>query len=222
MTDVNSCLIDFIQKNVLLMHKGRLQCSFMLLINLPPSHLQGCITNEDCGNGKYCHPDTKNSKCLPCKATDVVNYFLLDRLSTISFFLNCVISEFPCFWTNTNTYAHVLAAGVSLWLHCSVSTSVTRVCWASHDRQDMSRLKKSLSSTSSTSSSSLSSSVYSETKRISMMTVSSFSVLCKTAHSADSVGGSFGWMGSVPVRSNENRKINQQSAKQGFTVQGQQ
>ncbi|XP_074522119.1 dickkopf-related protein 3a [Halichoeres trimaculatus] len=31
----------------------------------------GCITNEDCGTGRYCLPDTKNSKCLPCKATDV-------------------------------------------------------------------------------------------------------------------------------------------------------
>ncbi|CAJ1049640.1 dickkopf-related protein 3a [Xyrichtys novacula] len=31
----------------------------------------GCITDEDCGKGSYCLPDTKNSKCLPCKAIDV-------------------------------------------------------------------------------------------------------------------------------------------------------
>ncbi|XP_026175969.1 dickkopf-related protein 3a [Mastacembelus armatus] len=31
----------------------------------------GCVTNEDCGKGRYCHYKTQNSKCLPCKAIDV-------------------------------------------------------------------------------------------------------------------------------------------------------
>uniref|UniRef100_A0A3Q3K7V6 Dickkopf N-terminal cysteine-rich domain-containing protein n=1 Tax=Monopterus albus TaxID=43700 RepID=A0A3Q3K7V6_MONAL len=31
----------------------------------------GCITDEDCGKGRYCFYDTHNSRCLPCKATDV-------------------------------------------------------------------------------------------------------------------------------------------------------
>ncbi|XP_070766688.1 dickkopf-related protein 3a [Enoplosus armatus] len=31
----------------------------------------GCITDEDCGKGRYCLHDTQNSKCLPCKAVDV-------------------------------------------------------------------------------------------------------------------------------------------------------
>ncbi|XP_038557878.1 dickkopf-related protein 3a [Micropterus salmoides] len=31
----------------------------------------GCITDEDCGKGRYCLYDTHNSKCLPCKAIDV-------------------------------------------------------------------------------------------------------------------------------------------------------
>ncbi|KAM9366987.1 dickkopf-related protein 3a [Symphorus nematophorus] len=32
---------------------------------------QGCMTDEDCGKGRYCLYDTHNSKCLPCKAIDV-------------------------------------------------------------------------------------------------------------------------------------------------------
>ncbi|XP_041794083.1 dickkopf-related protein 3a [Chelmon rostratus] len=31
----------------------------------------GCITEEDCGKGRYCLYDTHDSKCLPCKAIDV-------------------------------------------------------------------------------------------------------------------------------------------------------
>ncbi|XP_068598250.1 dickkopf-related protein 3a [Brachionichthys hirsutus] len=31
----------------------------------------GCVTEEDCGVGRYCLSDLHNSKCLPCKATDV-------------------------------------------------------------------------------------------------------------------------------------------------------
>uniref|UniRef100_UPI0037E7264F dickkopf-related protein 3a n=1 Tax=Semicossyphus pulcher TaxID=241346 RepID=UPI0037E7264F len=31
----------------------------------------GCITDEDCGKGRYCLSDMKKSKCLPCKAIDV-------------------------------------------------------------------------------------------------------------------------------------------------------
>ncbi|XP_028257142.1 dickkopf-related protein 3a [Parambassis ranga] len=31
----------------------------------------GCITDDDCGKGKYCLNDAHNSKCLPCKAIDV-------------------------------------------------------------------------------------------------------------------------------------------------------
>ncbi|XP_041838995.1 dickkopf-related protein 3a [Melanotaenia boesemani] len=31
----------------------------------------GCITDEDCGKGKYCLSGTYNSKCQPCKETDV-------------------------------------------------------------------------------------------------------------------------------------------------------
>ncbi|XP_029972938.1 dickkopf-related protein 3a [Salarias fasciatus] len=31
----------------------------------------GCNTHGDCGQGKYCLVETHNSKCLPCKATDV-------------------------------------------------------------------------------------------------------------------------------------------------------
>ncbi|KAM3624973.1 uncharacterized protein V6R79_004572 [Siganus canaliculatus] len=43
----------------------------------PSSHLgdnnidQGCMTDDDCGKGRYCLYDTQNAKCLPCKATDV-------------------------------------------------------------------------------------------------------------------------------------------------------
>uniref|UniRef100_A0A3B3TR40 Dickkopf WNT signaling pathway inhibitor 3a n=1 Tax=Poecilia latipinna TaxID=48699 RepID=A0A3B3TR40_9TELE len=33
--------------------------------------LQGCVTNDDCGKGKYCLSDTHRSKCKPCKDTDV-------------------------------------------------------------------------------------------------------------------------------------------------------
>ncbi|XP_068168320.1 dickkopf-related protein 3a [Antennarius striatus] len=32
---------------------------------------RGCMTEEDCGVGSYCFYDLHNSKCLPCKATDV-------------------------------------------------------------------------------------------------------------------------------------------------------
>ncbi|XP_034536492.1 dickkopf-related protein 3a [Notolabrus celidotus] len=35
------------------------------------SYDPGCITDEDCGKGRYCLPDTKNPRCLPCKAIDV-------------------------------------------------------------------------------------------------------------------------------------------------------
>ncbi|XP_049894299.1 dickkopf-related protein 3a [Epinephelus moara] len=31
----------------------------------------GCISDGDCGKGKYCLSDKRNSKCLPCKAVDV-------------------------------------------------------------------------------------------------------------------------------------------------------
>ncbi|KAM9860545.1 dickkopf-related protein 3a [Aulostomus maculatus] len=31
----------------------------------------GCITDEDCGKGRYCFLETHDSKCLPCKSTDV-------------------------------------------------------------------------------------------------------------------------------------------------------
>ncbi|XP_020481435.2 dickkopf-related protein 3a isoform X1 [Labrus bergylta] len=31
----------------------------------------GCIIDEDCGKGRYCPSDIKNSKCLLCKAVDV-------------------------------------------------------------------------------------------------------------------------------------------------------
>ncbi|XP_026234318.1 dickkopf-related protein 3a isoform X1 [Anabas testudineus] len=31
----------------------------------------GCVTNEDCGTGRYCLYDTPNPKCLTCKAIDV-------------------------------------------------------------------------------------------------------------------------------------------------------
>ncbi|XP_008403531.1 dickkopf-related protein 3a [Poecilia reticulata] len=31
----------------------------------------GCMTNDDCGKGKYCLSDTHRSKCKPCKDTDV-------------------------------------------------------------------------------------------------------------------------------------------------------
>ncbi|KAI3377914.1 hypothetical protein L3Q82_009043, partial [Scortum barcoo] len=31
----------------------------------------GCITDEDCGKGRYCLSDMHSSKCLPCKAIDV-------------------------------------------------------------------------------------------------------------------------------------------------------
>ncbi|KAM4744800.1 dickkopf-related protein 3a isoform 2-T2 [Anableps anableps] len=31
----------------------------------------GCITNDDCGKGRYCLSDTHRSKCKPCKDTDV-------------------------------------------------------------------------------------------------------------------------------------------------------
>ncbi|XP_022059030.1 dickkopf-related protein 3a [Acanthochromis polyacanthus] len=30
-----------------------------------------CLTNDDCGKGRYCFSDTDNSKCVPCKAIDV-------------------------------------------------------------------------------------------------------------------------------------------------------
>lgn len=39
---------------------------------LPLSCLQGCVTNGDCGKGRYCLYDTNNPKCVPCKAVDVV------------------------------------------------------------------------------------------------------------------------------------------------------
>ncbi|XP_068452077.1 dickkopf-related protein 3a [Clinocottus analis] len=32
---------------------------------------QGCISDGDCVKGSYCLHDTSNSKCLPCKATDM-------------------------------------------------------------------------------------------------------------------------------------------------------
>ncbi|XP_047436682.1 dickkopf-related protein 3a [Mugil cephalus] len=31
----------------------------------------GCISDDDCGRGRYCLHDEHNSKCLQCKATDV-------------------------------------------------------------------------------------------------------------------------------------------------------
>ncbi|XP_062285371.1 dickkopf-related protein 3a [Scomber scombrus] len=31
----------------------------------------GCVTDEDCGKGRYCLSETHISKCLPCKAIDV-------------------------------------------------------------------------------------------------------------------------------------------------------
>ncbi|XP_071344624.1 dickkopf-related protein 3a [Trachinotus anak] len=31
----------------------------------------GCITDEDCGKGRYCLYDLHDSRCLPCKAMDV-------------------------------------------------------------------------------------------------------------------------------------------------------
>ncbi|KAM4597487.1 dickkopf-related protein 3a [Fundulus diaphanus] len=32
---------------------------------------QGCVTNDDCGKGRYCLSDTHKSKCRPCKDTDM-------------------------------------------------------------------------------------------------------------------------------------------------------
>ncbi|KAM4592782.1 dickkopf-related protein 3a [Odontesthes bonariensis] len=31
----------------------------------------GCMTDGDCGKGRYCSSGTRNSKCQPCKETDV-------------------------------------------------------------------------------------------------------------------------------------------------------
>ncbi|XP_040893654.1 dickkopf-related protein 3a [Toxotes jaculatrix] len=39
--------------------------------DLGNSIYHGCITNEDCGKGRYCHNVVHNSRCLPCKALDV-------------------------------------------------------------------------------------------------------------------------------------------------------
>lgn len=36
-------------------------------------YLQGCVSAEDCGKGRYCHVDMHRSTCLQCKALDVVS-----------------------------------------------------------------------------------------------------------------------------------------------------
>nr|XP_046243474.1 dickkopf-related protein 3a [Scatophagus argus] len=39
--------------------------------DLENSIAHGCMTDEDCGKGKYCLYDTHDPRCLPCKAIDV-------------------------------------------------------------------------------------------------------------------------------------------------------
>lgn len=60
---------------------------------LPLTFLQGCMSAEDCGKGRYCLYDTRNSKCLPCKAIDVVSEPNLPLCTcSIQFDLKCTIS----------------------------------------------------------------------------------------------------------------------------------
>lgn len=97
---------------------------------LPLTFLQGCMSAEDCGKGRYCLYDTRNSKCLPCKAIDVVsepNLPLCEHLLhsvwfKMHYFLG--LCHFP-------PHIHTVASrqlARSLRLHCSVSASVIGVC----------------------------------------------------------------------------------------------